>query len=103
MALCPEQLAFLVINQRHRRTLPIQILGHVDADVVVFPFCQRVEQIALPAQQTKGRFIKANAVTHERHHAVGEREDQHHRCGGQQKSDPQRKRQNMTKKSFHLA
>ncbi len=79
------------------------MLRHIDADFVVFPFREGIEQIALPAQQAEGSFVETDAVAHQRDHPVGQREHQHHYRRRQQKTKAQRQRQKVTKEFFHLA
>ena len=71
VALCPQQLAAGVVNERHRGALHIQVFGDINIDGVVFPFRQHIEQIALAAQQAEGGFIETDAIPHQRDHAIG--------------------------------
>ena len=70
--LLPQQFAPIVIDQRNRGALHIEILGDIDVQRVVFPFGEGIEQVALAAQQTEGGFIEADAVANQRHHTVGQ-------------------------------
>ena len=73
IALRPQQLAVSVVNQRYRGALHIEVIGNINFDGVVFPLRQHIEQVALAAQQAEGGFIEANAISHQRDHAIGKR------------------------------
>ena len=86
IALHPQQFAFGIVYQRHRRALHVEVFGDIHVDMVVFPLCQHIEQVTFAAQQAEGGFIKADAVAHQRNHAVGQRQHQHHSRRRQQKT-----------------
>ena len=89
VTLGPQQFAVLIIDQRHRGTLHVEVLGKFDVDLITFPFCKRIKEITFAAQQTKRGLIETHAVADQRNHAIGQRKHQHYACGGQQKTQAQ--------------
>ena len=88
IALCPQQFTLLIVDKGHRRAFHIQVFRDIDVNSAVLPFRQHIKEIALAAQQAEGGFIKADAVAHQSHHAIGQGEHQYDPGGRQQKANP---------------
>ena len=88
IALCPQQFTLLIVDKGHRRAFHIQVFRDIDVNSAVLPFRQHIKEIALAAQQAEGGFIKADAVAHQRHHAIGQGEHQYDPGGRQQEANP---------------